>query len=266
MACKVQDEPLIRHRPSRSIPIAIFWQFLFGFISAFSYLIAILYTITDLPSVLDSPFLFPLASIYQQAARTPAGTVGLLLCAFVPFLFGMMGTYLTVTRAFWILARDNATPFARFFAQVPSKQKCPFNAIVLCAIICTLLGCIYIGSATAFNAFVGSFVILTCLSYLAAILPHLLSGRSTVLPGWFWMKGKVGFLVNGASCLYIIVFTVIFLFPFSMPVSAATMNYSSLMSGGLSLFVAGFWFWRQKEFEGPKYIPPTAEMLAADSI
>lgn len=178
----------------------------------------------------------------------------------------MLGVYLTVSRVFWTLARDNATPFSGFFAQIHSKQKNPFNAIVFCAVMCTLLGCIYIGSATAFNAFVGSFVVLTCLSYLAAILPHLLSGRSTIIPGWFWMKGKLGFVVNATACLYIIVFTVIFLFPFFLPVSASTMNYSSLMSGGLSLFVAGFWFWRERDFEGPHYIPPTAESLAVDAM
>ena len=244
----------------------MFYQFAFGLISAFAYLVTILYTISDLDSILDSTFLFPLASIYQQATESPRGTVGLLLCGFLPFLVGMLGTYLTVSRIFWTLARDNATPLAGFFGRVHPKHRNPFNAIVLCAVINTLLGCIYIGSATAFNAFVGSFVVLTCLSYLAAILPHVLSRRSTVMPGWFWMKGWVGYAVNGAACLYIVCFTVIYLFPFSLPASAAKMNYSSLMSGGLSLFAACFWFWKRRDFEGPKYVPPTAAMMAKDAM
>jgi choline transport protein len=210
--------------------------------------------------------LFPLASIYQQATNSAGGTIGLRLCAFLPYLIGMLGSYLTVSRVFWTLARDNATPFAGFFGQVHSKQKNPFNAILFCAVVNTLLGCIYIGSVTAFNAFVGSFVILSCLSYLAAILPHLLSGRSTVMPGWFWMRGAVGFVVNATACAYIVVFTVVFMFPFSRPVSAATMNYSSLMCGSFSLFVAGFWFWRRADFEGAKYVPPTAEAMAVDAM
>jgi len=249
-----------------NIPKAIFFQFLFGFISAFTYLIAIFYSISDLPSVLDSPYLFRLASIYQQATNSVGGTLGLLLCAFLPYLIGTLGSYLTVSRMFWTLARDNATPFAGFFGRVHSKHRNPFNAIVLCAVVNTLLGCIYLGSSTGFSAFVGSFVVLSCLSYPAAILPHLLSGRSTVTPGWFWMKGAVGFIVNAVACGYVIVFTVIFFFPFSLPVSAATMNYCSLMTGGLSLFVAVFWFWRQRDYSGPKYVPPTVERLAMDAI
>ncbi len=80
------------------------------------------------------------------------------------------------------------------------------------------------------------------------------------------MKGAIGFIVNAVACLYIILFEVIFCFPFSMPVSASNMNYSSLLTGGLTIFVALFWFWRQRDYEGPKYVAPDAEMLAADAI
>ena len=253
-------------RPGKIIPITLLFQFSFGLVSSFSYLVAILYSISDLDSILDSQFLFPLASIYQQATQSAAGTLGLLLCAFLPFFIGTVGVLLTASRMFWTLARDNATPFAPFFAQIHPQHRNPFNAVVLCSVITTLLGCIYIGSGTAFNALIGSFVILTCLSYLAAILPHLLSGRKMVVPGWFWMKGWIGFTVNGVACIYIMIFTVIFCFPFSLPVSAATMNYSSLLCGGLTLFVTVFWFWRQRDFAGPKYVPPTANMMAKDAM
>lgn len=128
------------------------------------------------------------------------------------------------------------------------------------------MGCIYVGSSTAFNAFVGSFVVLSTLSYLAAILPHVLSKRRNVTPGWFWMKGVVGFIVNGISCAYIIVFVVIFCFPFAMPVDAASMNYTSLITGGLSLFVLVFWFVRQRNYVGPKKVVLDIATLAKDAV
>ena len=137
---------------------------------------------------------------------------------------------------------------------------------MLCGVICTILGCIYVGSATAFSAFVGSFVILSTLSYLAAILPHLLSKRVNVAPGWFWMKGYIGFIVNAISCLYIMAFVVIFCFPFAMPVNAQTMNYTSLITGGFSVFIAAFWFWRQRDYMGPQYVSLSSTLLAEDAI
>lgn len=164
------------------------------------------------------------------------------------------------------MARDNATPFSHTLGKVDARHRNPFNAILLTGVLTLALGFIYLGTATGFNAFVGSFVVLTCLSYLAAILPHLLHQRRGIQPGWFWMNGAIGFIINIISCVYIIVFTVIFCFPFSLPVSGGTMNYCSVIVGGVSLFVGGFWWWREGEYAGPRYVPPTKEMLARDAI
>ncbi|KAK5161628.1 hypothetical protein LTR04_004013 [Oleoguttula sp. CCFEE 6159] len=240
-------------------------QFVVGFFTALFYIIAMLYAITNLDEILTSTFLFPLTAIYQQATGSAGGALGLLVVVFLPTFISVFGVYLTASRVFWTLARDNATPFSGFFGRVNEKTKNPFNSIVLCAVISTVLGCIYIGSSTAFSAFVGSFCVLGFFSYLAPILPHLLGGRNSVAPGPFWM-GRVGFVVNAISCLFIIAFSIIFCFPFSLPVAAPTMNYASLISGGLTIFVAAFWFWRQKDYIGPRYVPLDAAELAKDAI
>ena len=253
-------------RPSQNIPKAILAQFIVGFFTAFFYLIAIFYSINDLDAVLTSPYLFPLTAIYQQTTNSRGGALGLLIVMFIPGAISILGCYLTASRVFWTLARDNATPFSSFFATVNQKHRNPFNSIVLCGVISALLGCIYVGSQTAFNAFIGSFVVLSSLSYLAAILPHFLSKRANVALGWFWMKGVSGFLVNGIASLYIIAFVIIFCFPFSMPVSAMTMNYTSLITGAFSLFVGAFWFWRRGDYEGPHFVPLESAILAKDAI
>ena len=78
--------------------------------------------------------------------------------------------------------------------------------------------------------------------------------------------GRAGFVVNGISCAFIAAFTVIFCFPFAVPVDAATMNYASLITGGLTVFVAIWWFVRQGSYVGPKYVPLEAEEMAKDAI
>ncbi|KAL8783242.1 MAG: hypothetical protein Q9213_004754 [Squamulea squamosa] len=254
--------------PSINIPKAILAQFVIGFSTTFFYLLSIFYGITDLDSVLEeSTRYFPLAPIYRQATGSARGTLGLLILSFLPLLIACIGLYLTSSRTFWTLARDNATPFSHFFSQVSPHYRNPANAILLCAVLCTLLGCIYVGSKTAFSAFVGSFVVFTTLSYLAAILPLLLHKRANITPGWFWMQGATGFIVNGISVIYIIVFIIIFCFPFALPTDAATMNYSSLITGGLTLVVAVFWVWRRKEYVGPQQVILVDNaMLAKDAI
>ena len=243
-------------------------QFIIGFGTTFFYVISIFYGITDLDTVLEqSTRYFPLAPIYRQATGSPGGTLGLLVLSFLPLLIACIGLYLTASRTFWTLARDNATPFSHFFSQVSPRYRNPANAILLCAVLCTLLGCIYVGSKTAFAAFVGSFVVLTTLSYLTAILPLLLHKRANITPGWFFMRGATGFVVNGISVAYIVVFIVIFCFPFALPTDPSLMNYNSLITGGLTLFVAAFWFWRREDYVGPQPVSlADNEMLAKDAI
>ena len=240
-------------RPEINIPKAMAVQVTVGIVTALSYAIAILFAVHDLNAVLSSSSILPIAEIYRQATGSRAGMVGLLVVIFLPLVCGSIDTYVTAGRILWALARDNATPFEKSLSRVHPRRRNPFNATVVCGCISTILGCIYVGSTTAFNAFVGSFVLLTTSSYLAVILPHILSRRSNVLPGPFWMKGVLGYAIHGMSCLYIAVFIVIFCFPYKLPVQASNMNYSSLILGGLTIFVSIIWIFKgRKGYTGPQ--------------
>ncbi|KUJ16491.1 choline transporter [Mollisia scopiformis] len=250
--------------PKRNIPLAIGAQMIIGFLTAFFYMIAIFYSISSIDDILAAPY-FPLATIYAQATQSNAGTMGLLFIIFVPVFCCCVGTYITAGRCLWTIARDGAVPFSGTFGHVSRRFKNPFNATLFCGCFSTVLGAIYVGSSTAFNAFVGSFVVLSTISYLASILPFMLTGRFSqsskstgnangMRPGWFQMGHLTGHVINGISCVYIIVFVVIYCFPYSMPVTAANMNYACLITGTITL-VAGFW-WLVKGRRG--YIGPKA--------
>jgi hypothetical protein len=129
----------------------------------------------------------------------------------------------------------------------------PFNATIACAILNTLLGCLYLGSTTAFGALVGSVATLTTTSYTAAILPNLLTGRKNIRFGPFHMKGWLGFVLNGVACTYMIVFFIIFCFPYHLPTNAKSMNYSSPIFGGMTIFVTAWYFLGdRKGYKGPR--------------
>lgn len=253
-------------RPSTNVPKVILYQYLIGFFSGFVFLIAILYTINDLESVINSSISLPLTEIYRQATGSAGGALALMLLIFFASFASLIGGYVTAGRTYWTLSRDGVTPFSAVFAKIHPEKKNPFNATIFCGCATIVLGCVYIGSVTAFNAFVGSYVIGSTLSYLAAILPHLLSRRRSVEPGPFWMGGWLGWAVNIVSCVYIMVFVVIFCFPFSMPMDASNMNYASLMVGGLSLFVAAWWFVKKEQYQGPQFVSRHSDMLAKDAI
>lgn len=62
-------------------------------------------------------------------------------------------------RVFWAFARDGGLPnMQSSWAKVNPHFETPFNAQLCVGIITALLGCIYLGSSTAFNAMMSSAV------------------------------------------------------------------------------------------------------------
>ena len=238
--------------PAVDLPKAVFAQVGLGFLTAFLYAIAILYGINDLSKVTNSNGSFPLAAVYSQATGSNGATFGLLFILFLSIMICTIGTVLMVGRLWWVLARDNATPFAGYFSQVNEKLSCPVPATILCAILCTAFGAIQLGSKTAFVDLVGSFIILTTISYFLAIFPHMLSRRENVPKGPFWM-GKFGFVVNGVACTLIVFFNIFFCFPYAYPATVSLMNYNSVILVGIVFITAVWWLVHgMKKYPGPK--------------
>ncbi|OLN97360.1 Choline transport protein 4 [Colletotrichum chlorophyti] len=236
--------------PQRNVPIAIGLQLSIGFVTGFCYLVTVMYAINDYDALFDSPY--PIAEIYRQATGSAAGATGLLALVLICIGLTLMGLYITCGRTLWALARDGASPRSDMLGHVDHKLAMPMWATVASALLVTILGAIYVGSTTAFNAFVGSFILLSSSSYLAAILPNLLAGRKRVSYGPFHMRGWVGFVINGIACTYMLVWFVIYSFPTALPTDAQTMNYACLIWGGLTILVGLWWLvGARKGYQGP---------------
>ncbi|KAJ6017764.1 hypothetical protein N7451_001143 [Penicillium sp. IBT 35674x] len=252
-------------KPESRVPTGIMLQMLTAFTTSFVYLIALFYSIQDLDAVYTSSIgFFPTAEIYRQATGSNAGAIGLIAVLFLATFPTLIGTFVTGGRMWWSLARDNATPFASYFAQIHPTLDCPVRATVAMSGLVTCLGCIYVGSTTAFQALISSFIVLSSLSYLGAILPHVLSGRRNMVPGPFYMGQKLGMAVNITALLYIMVTVVFFCFPLVLPATVKNMNYTSVIIVGLMALTAMWWLFRgRREYQGPQYSFEAAERLTA---
>ncbi len=106
-------------------------------------------------------------------------------------------------------------------------------------------------------------------SYIAAILPHLLTRRKNIIFGSFSL-GKFGAVMNFIACGYMIVWFVIYCFPFALPTDAETMNYACVIWGGLTIFVTVWWFLGARNgYVGPKVaggIDTAAEHMRRASV
>ncbi|KAJ4366287.1 hypothetical protein N0V83_007923 [Neocucurbitaria cava] len=239
--------------PRINVPKAILAQYVVGFLTAFLYLITIFYSVNDLDSLFSNPWPFPLAELYRQATNSHAGSLGLLIVIVLPTFCTNVGCYITSGRMLWTLGRDGATPFSAWLGKVDPKWGNPWNATLVCGFVNTILGVIYIGSSTAFAAFVGSFIVLSSLSYLAFILPNILTRRRHVIKGPFTMPDPVFYAIAGIACAYMIVWIPIYCFPFAVPFDSTTMNYVSALVGGCTILLGGWYLWiRNKGYVGPR--------------
>ncbi|KAF5674459.1 cholin permease [Fusarium circinatum] len=236
--------------PSRNVPIAILFQVVTGFVTGLCYLVAIMYAINDYDALFESAY--PIAEIYRQATGSAAGATGLLSLVMICIALTVVGLYITCGRTLWALARDGATPFPGVLGHVQESLDMPLWSTIVTAVLVSVLGAIYVGSTTAFNAFVGTFILLCSCSFLACILPNLLSGRKNIAYGPFRMHGIWGFIINGIACAYLLIWSVIYCFPYALPTSAASMNYTCVIWGGLTFLVSLWWFGSaRKGYQGP---------------
>ncbi|KAJ7191325.1 choline transport protein [Mycena pura] len=238
--------------PRKDLPRAIAAQISLGALTGFVYAVALMFAITDLDAVLTSNGSFPLAVVYAQATGNKGGTFGLLFIVFLSIMICCIGTYITLGRLYWALARDNVTPFSRYFSKASARLSCPVPATLFCAVLTTAFGAIQLGSKTAFADLSGSFIILTTTSYAMAILPHLLSGRKNVPQGPFWM-GRAGIFVNTISVLLIAFTNIMFCFPYALPATVPTMNYNSVILVGCFVLTVFWWIVHGRiQYRGPR--------------
>lgn len=251
-------------QPGRNVPRAIALQYITGILTGFAYLVTILYAVHDYEALAASDF--PIAEIYQQATGSRSGTTGLLVLLLLPTINCVMAVYITAGRTLWALSRDGAVPFAGFISHVNISLGLPLNATLSCCAMVTALGCIYLGSTTAFNAFTASFVLMSMSSYTAAILPLLIRRRTGINFGPFRCGKVLGFAVNFIACGFMLAWFVIFCFPYSLPTSAQSMNYVSLTWGGLTIGVALLWLLYARKYYKGVLIPPNQETISSGQL
>lgn len=167
------------------------------------------------------------------------------------------------------LTVSSPPPLTHFSLKVRPESAIPLYAVFITSSIACLIGLINIGSSTAFNDVISLGVSSLYASYVISeslLLWRRCTGaiRSPHDPGhntgeanqlvWgpFHLPGIFGILVNGFAVCFGIIIVFFSFFPVATPVQAATMNYSSLMTGSVVLFAIAYYvIWARKTYNGP---------------
>lgn len=205
-----------------------------------------------LADIIEAPSAQALPYIFNRVMGGPSGALGLMFLVLVITLFCSISITNAASRCTWAFARDDAIPGAKLWAKVNRRFGVPVYALGLVTVVQMLLGFINLGSTSAFTAFVSVGVQALALSYALPIGCSLFSGRQEVNQARWTMGPMVGTIVNVVALCWISFEMVLFSMPTALPVTAASMNYASVVLVGFGT-IAAVWYaiHSRKAYKGP---------------
>ena len=237
--------------PEREVPKAMVLSVAAAAVTGVIYLIPILFVLPDVSLVLAVANGQPIGFIFKTATGSAGGGFALLFLILGILFFAGVGALTAASRCTYAFARDGAIPGSRLWSRVDKRFDIPLLALALSAVVDGILGCIYFGSTSAFNAFTGVATICLSVSYGIPILVSVLRGRKAVRHSTFSL-GKFGYAINIATIIWIVFAIVLFCMPTAIPVTPVSMNYASVVFMGFAMISLIWYIIRgRKFFTGP---------------
>ncbi|KAK3303907.1 amino acid/polyamine transporter I [Chaetomium strumarium] len=238
-------------RPATQVPKAMVVTILINTVGGLLFLVPLMFVLPDLAMLVALPSGQPVPTIIKSAVGHSGGAIALLLPLMVLAILCGVACTTAASRCTWAFARDGAIPGSKWWKQVHPTLDLPLNAMMLSMAIQIVLGVIYFGSYTAFNAFSGVGVISLTVSYAAPIAVSMLEGRSQVRGAKFSL-GKFGWVANSVALAWSILAVPLFCMPAYIPVTASSVNYAPVVFVGF-IVIASLWYavWGRKNYRGP---------------
>ncbi|KAI9779017.1 MAG: hypothetical protein M1835_004798, partial [Candelina submexicana] len=139
-------------RPEKMIPIAIMGTVAIGFITAWFYSVSLFFSVIgDFNDLVNSPTLVPILALFYAALRSTAGAIALESLIMATGIGCQIASHTWQSRLCWSFARDRGIPGHQILSKVHPTLDVPIYAHAVSCIIVAALGCLYLGSYTAFN-------------------------------------------------------------------------------------------------------------------
>ncbi|KAI5361669.1 Putative amino acid/polyamine transporter I, amino acid permease [Septoria linicola] len=241
-------------KPAEQVPKALVGALVLNWACGFIFLVPLMFVLPDLVAVTTDPTGQPLPAILGRAIGNQGGAFALCVPIIILGFFCGTGCTTAASRCTWAFARDGAIPGSRKlkFDTVNRKLDIPLNAMLLVVVVQLVLGVIYLGSTSAFNAFNGSGVIFLTLSYVIPVAVSFCSGRKKLV-GARYNFGAFGAFCNVVAMAWCAFAIPLFSMPTYLPIDAIGMNYGSVVFVfGVGVALAWYYIWGRKNYSGPR--------------
>ncbi|KAL8688197.1 MAG: hypothetical protein Q9224_004945, partial [Gallowayella concinna] len=191
-----------------------------GTFTGFIFLMVLLFVAGPVEDVIESEA-GPLLHIFFNATNSRTGSIILLLSIpplhksepiltdcrnsfpLICLLFATTSIMTTSSRMTWAFARDGGLPFSRIFAKIRKE--------------------VLLMVSSAFNAIISASVVALGVSYAMPIAINCVRGRKMLGQRAFVLPEGFAWFANLLGIAYVIVTTVLFLFPPELPVTGSNM-------------------------------------------
>ena len=236
-------------QPERDVPKAVLSTVAIGFVTSFTFVIAMFFCINDLEQVMNSTTGLPILDIFYQALRNKAGALCLGALIFCTASGCTIACQTFQARIAFSFSRDNGMPWSKYLAIIDPKTGGPLYAHIFCTVIVTCLSPLVFSDA-ALQA-----TALCCIGFLliAYLVPTicLLVRKRQIRHGPFWL-GKIGTFCNIMLLVWTVFALVFFSFPATYPATAQNTNYFCAVLAGYIVLMLGYWWFPVKKY-GCKY-------------
>lgn len=229
-----------------SVYVGIFTGFIF--LTVMMFVSGGAKNLDDLTSTTQTPLIY----IFHVATKSRAAAVCLTMFPLLCLVFATTGFFTASSRMTFAFARDLGLPFSGRLSHVHSTLKLPLNALLLTLAVVVIFGCVFLGSSSAFNAITAASVIALNLTYGIPIAINCAQGRSRLPERAYTLSPFVGWLVNLVGLGYVLLTTVLFFFPPSLPATGNTVNYAIVAFALWLVVCLSYWFISGREtYKGP---------------
>lgn len=143
-------------------------------------------------------------------------------------VFILIAIMQTSSRLLWSFACDHGLFLSNHLSKLSTRfDDNPVNALVFNSVLILLCGCLYLGSDTAFNALVNTFLLMQMISFAmpaALLIYRKRSSQFLSRSRPFRVPGFIGWACNIGTIVAAIIETIFFCFPTTLPVSGESMS------------------------------------------
>lgn len=199
-------------------------------------------TLPALADMTNAPLGQVIPYIFLRVLGSQGGALGLTALVLVITVFCSISITVAASRTTWAFARDDAMPMSKVWSKLDDQYGTPIWALTLTTLVEMLLGLIYLGSSSAFNAFVSVGVFALAVAYGIPITLSMLNKRAGVNTAPWTFGARIGWVINSIALVWIAFELVLFSMPPVTPVTPSTMNYAIVVFFAFMVMSAAWYF------------------------